>query len=30
VVEFYGYVVEAFQNQHWAMKNFMDVGKGGY
>ena len=30
IVDYFGAVVEAFQNQHWAMKNWIETGKGGY
>lgn len=30
IVDYFGAVVEAFQNQHWSMKNFIELGKGGY
>lgn len=30
VVDYFEAIVEAFQNQHWAMKNFLETNKGGY
>jgi hypothetical protein len=30
VVDYFGAIIEAFTNQHWAFKNWLDTGKGGY